>query len=330
MVTSNYPPPAELLNTPQDCRKYGVALESALSVLQGAGIRISQVARLRTAAKLLLHTAEVDTFPVGEAERRRVANAMSDASDFANIAALLPSERGRQILGELQQAMKGTLDDARQRRTPYRFQSQYWLGSVLSRGGYQPRVPTVTGSHPDFLVEEGTYQYGVEIKRPETSDSALKLLEVGASQLHAFGVQGLILFDLSECTGVEALSYVARGDAHQVRDKVIEQFRTVTRALSTLVLDQVNSRHSREFDRILGLISIARGWSWLSGEPAGLALFATAGATMFFTPVRDLRYHHSVNLLQRTIRGLRAAGYEFEEFRDVAAPPANARFSWEV
>jgi len=330
VTISNYPPSADLRFSAKDCAPYAQALRDALKQFQLAGLRVPNAARLSIAARLLSDVSQLGCFPTGKEELRRIANAMGDASDFFDIAELLPTFQARNILAQLQQALKGTLDDERHRQTAYRFQSQFWLGAVLTRGGYAPRIPDSNGSHPDFIVEEGLSQYGVEVKRPESAESALQLLTEGAAQLRAYKVKGLIIFDLSECVGTEALSYVPIGEEVETRDRMLAQFKAAYSALRARVLDGKNNRLREGFENVLGIIGLARGWSWISDSPPGLALFGTGGATMLFSPVRNVTYYHSKHLVAKTIRGLRHLGYEFEEFEDVATPFDPLPFSWRL
>jgi hypothetical protein len=330
LTISNYPPPADLRYTAKDCGLYAKALSDALGQFELAGVRVANAARLSAAARLLGRVAKSGSFPTEKDELRRIANAMGDASDFFDIAQLLPKVQSRTILTQLQQALKGTLDDERRRQAAYRFQTQFWLGTVLTRGGYKPRVPETQHSHPDFIVEEGLSEYGIEVKRPENAESALELLSDGAEQLHAFNVKGLMIFDLSECVGLEVLGYVPNGKEAEARDQLLAQFRTVYSRLRERALDAKNRRLRQGFERVLGIIAIARGWSWISDEPPGLALFATAGASMFFSPVRNVVYYHSIHLVEKTIRGLNQLGYEFEQFSKVATAFDPLPFDWRL
>ena len=330
MTISNYPPSADYRFSAKDCAPYAQALTDVLKQFELAGLRVPNAARLSTAARLLTKVSRSGHFPAAKEELRRVANAMGDASDFFDIAEILPTLQANNILAQLQQALKGTLDDERHRQTPYRFQTQFWLGAVLTRGGYTPRVPDTEGSHPDFIVEEGLSQYGVEVKRPENAESALQLLAEGAAQLRAYRVKGLIIFDLSECVGTEALSYVPIGGEIEARDGMLARFKVTYSALRARVLDAKNNRLRDGFENVLGLIGIARGWSWISDSPPGLALFGTGGGTMLFSPVRNVTYYHSKHLVAKTIRGLRRLGYGFEEFEDVAIPFDPLPFHWQL
>jgi hypothetical protein len=327
---STYPPSPEFRYSPKHCGEHALALRDVLRELETAGLRIAHSARLRTAARLLAQVAEAGRFPSHKQALRKVANAMCDTADFFDIAQVLRTQTEHHLLAQLQLALKGTLDDTRQRQAPYRFQTQFWLGAVLTRGGYDPRVPQPETSHPDFIVEEGLSAYGVEVKRPENAESALELVAEGAAQLRAFKVKGLIVMDLTECVGLEALSYVPIGKEEEARDNMLAEFGAVYGRIRGRVFDAKEFRLRDGFENVAGLIAIVRGWSWFADNPPGLALFATAGASTFVTPIRNVLYYHSVHLVEKTMNGLSLLGYEFEPFSKVAAPFDALPFAWRL
>lgn len=251
--------------------------------------------------------------------QRRIAHAFSDAEDFANIINALPPDRSEQILRELKAATKGTPDDPRLRQASYRFQSQYWMGSVLEGGGYRPRIPIGAGTKsPDFIVEEGTYRYGIEIKRPSGLSAALRLTSQAAVQLREYGVAGCVVLDLSECVPSDQLHWLENGDASEAQQRFMEEMARVFASIRSSILDDDRHEMRPGFQGVMGFAGIARGWSWIGPDPKRLALHAAFGATAFVRLIKDVRYHHSINMMDRITDGLRSVGHEFQPFRTVA------------
>jgi hypothetical protein len=316
---SQFPPPQEKLLGPEACEEYGKALTWAISQLALAGLRVPRHGRLYQAADLLDRVARARRFPEDRLGQRSVANAMADASDYYDIMQTLPPAELQRISSEVQRAMKGDNRSPRRGSAVFQVQAQLWLASVLTRGGYRPRVPEQRDGirSPDFLIEEGMSVYGAEVKRPGTELGARRQLAKAATQLRDYGVLGCVLMDLSECVGLEELEYVSQEAARATSDRCLERTHELSMRLSDQIIDRSAHRRRAGYENIMGLFTIARGFSWISGNGSGLAMTLSGGVHAQVPVVRNLLYHHTIDVLDRAARGLHACGYGLESFRDL-------------
>jgi hypothetical protein len=225
------------------------------------------------------------------------------------------------MASQLQAAQKGHSTDSRRGQAAYRFQTQFWLGAILARGELHPAVPTPgNGRSPDFLVELGMSQYGVEIKRPHGHDTVKSCMIDAVDQLTKYGIPGTVVLDLTEAL-TSSLQWVSEADAIVLRAQYIAEAQNHLAELKILAYDS-NSHAMREgFERVNGILIFSRGWSWLEGEPRSLVVFAAGAGTAFSRGRgKTVAYYHSTGLLNGIVKGLRAAGFEFDELHERQFP----------
>ena len=80
----------------------------SIADLEKAGLRISGAAQLKEAARLLQRIGKEGDFPEDERTRHLVANTMTDASDFVDVAQFLRLFRNR-VKGGVRSATSGSL-----------------------------------------------------------------------------------------------------------------------------------------------------------------------------------------------------------------------------
>ena len=129
--------------------------------------------------------------------------AVEFALDYSAIADSLPSPLTLTDRRELRDSLTGGLVPPPERLHSLQLQSQAIVFSAFSRGGLEPTRPSTSAKKPmkspDLLVGRGTALYGVEAKRPQRIENALPRFQDGVEQLKAFGVNGGVLIDLSDC-----------------------------------------------------------------------------------------------------------------------------------
>jgi hypothetical protein len=246
---------------------------------------------------------------------------MTDASELYDIGHIIPARPTSQIAGELARLMKGSLGDLRANREPQQFQSQFWLGTILHRGGYLPTVPPDKGTlAPDYLIEEGTMTYGMEAKRPDSSESGVAAIYDAARQLRDYGVRGAALVDVSVVADIHQLIWVRREEAYAASQSFKSRFRTATRQIGQTVNRAYNTSGS-VLQNLLVLFFHARTYSWIEGEPSGLARVLIPHVAAWIKPLKNLEYHHTMNIQAKLIIGLQKVGYPFEPLSEIAATP---------
>lgn len=295
-----------------------------------AGVRVPKSGRLRDALQTIERVAASGTLPITKREQLKFAEAMSDAGELYEIGHILPARPSSQVVGELGKLMKGSLGDLHANKGPRRFQSQFWLATILHRGGYRPRVPPDKGTGaPDYLIDEGTMTYGAEIKRPDSSKSAKAAVYEAAAQLRDYGVKGAVMLDLSVAADIHQLVWLPRDEAYNAAQSAKMRFRAVARRLGEVV-DRDYNTPGAALQNVLVIFFHARTYSWIEGEPSGLARVALAHAGAWVKPVKNLEYHNTINIQKRIITGLQNAGFPFEPFLEIASPPKGFPSNWKL
>ncbi len=177
-------------------------LELATNKLAAWGVSLSSGNRLSAAVEHCRSVGASGEIARDPALLRLSLNALLDAHDFIDIASALPPVRVATLRKDLERAIQGTLDHAEADRPYLQLQAQHVVGAALTRAGIPTTHPTVgpsKGKRPDFLVENGSAVYGVEVKRPHSRSAIKDRLEEAREQLEDYGVSGAVLFDLTDC-----------------------------------------------------------------------------------------------------------------------------------
>jgi hypothetical protein len=329
-INDPFPPNHDNLITVANCAEWQRVLEQVVAQLEQAGVRVPKSGRLRRAIDTIERAARAGAHPTAKRDQLAFAHAMSDAADFFDIGHILPSQLTTQLVGELRTLMKGQVGRTSQDGSSQRFQSQFWLGTILHRGGYRPQVPQGLGNRaPDYLIEEGTMVYGVEIKRPDTARSAESALVDASKQLQSYGVKGCVILDLSSAAALQELSWVPREEAASIAESAKGRFISITRRLGEIASREYSTSNSA-MRNVLYVFYLGRTFSWIEGAASGLTIVAMAAGGAFVRPRKDLEYHHTIDTAERINQGLRHAGFSFERFRAVAKPPQEFPLGWKV
>lgn len=283
-------------------------LESAISTLRAWGVSVSPDSRLFAAQELLARLAEAGTFPTVRHESRRAVNALLAAQDFAEIAGRLPPNRVAEVRKELQVAVdRGSLDqdEDENERQPYQYQGQHWIGTVLHIAGLNPTLPRVRrGKSPDYLVENGTRRYGIEVKRPASERSISRRLEHAVEQLAGFDVFGAVVLDLTDCMAdTEPSVFLPEGER-------------LGNVADAIVWDSVRERHQPGFERIIMMTVVLRGaWGIRNTTPTRIQFFNASASSVFVAASGSLLDHHACWLRKSLQSGLFRPGTLIEERR---------------
>lgn len=310
-------------------RDFAKALDGAIRKLKAAKVRVSDFGRLQSANRTLSRVVRLGVLPTKRLQQVILSNALADAFDYWDITACFGDQLGA-VAKDVELSLKGLAGSRSSQRVAQRFQSQLWLGSILKLGGYLPRVPDGPGPKPDFLVEDGLSRYGVEIKRPDSASSSLRAVAKAAAQLRDYGVAGAIMVDLSQAAGFHALAWARRGRLQPRVAKIQRRFANTATRLRAVILDYMTNRLNPGFEHIMALIVVGRTTLWVDGPPSGMTWLAVVWPASFIRRVRDLRYHHSLNMSRRIVSGLNEAGFPFPPFAEGAQLSPNFKGSWRL
>lgn len=245
------------------------ALEEAIATMERWGVRVPDLGRLRAHLKTLRGVQDAGEYPLESEPRQRVANAIRDASDFAAIAFALGPGRIEPVLSELKNVLAGTQHQTERERGPYQFQSQFFYGAIMSAAGAHLRCGRGPGRYPDFVVQNGSREHGIEIKRPESADGVERGLRSAAAQLTAVD-GGMVVTDLSDVLQSDLVVPVQHGDGFAAwHAETDSRFCACVRRVRELVARRSFSNASR----VLSVGFFARGWLWHEvGSPGSAAL----------------------------------------------------------
>jgi hypothetical protein len=297
--------------TPGACDVVADTADEAMDVFAAWDIPLPKQERLRQAVRLLRKVAAARSWGTTEAERARVAAALSVAGDFILIAQCLRGDPVAAISEEIRTALGQGLAALAQGGGHSDLQSQYWFGMLLARAGLRPRVPRAGERRPDFVVGADTMDFGVEHKRPRTEHSAPGALDKAAGQLRDYGdvhhTPGVIVMNLSDAVGVQRLAGTPLQTPGVERHLIGELFQAQADRLDWRA--QTN-RLSDKYDRIVGIICYARALLWPE-QPAGLVPTFTAWVVTY---IMERGCH---GIIQDSVRRLfRSLKNTIEEFGD--------------
>lgn len=196
------------------------------------------------------------------------------ATDFFQIASILPSEIPDTIAADLAKALEGRLESSGS-KVAEQFLSQYWFGLVVARGGLSPGVPKVlTTRTPDYVVSVDTLDVAIEVKRPESLHSAPDAMDRAASQIRDFGKPGYIALDITDVLFRPDYSVAYMDSPGKLLEVIKPQFTYVTLSLGGRA-----SRYTRsdKYARVIGLGVFARLQFWEKpdlSQPKGTYLFS--------------------------------------------------------
>ena len=273
--------------TPQRMGHLADQLEEAIRTMRDWGIRVTPGSRLPKIVRCLRKLASRQSFPESPSQRTLIAQAARDAQEFAEISWVLPSEELRPLRESLRKAVFGTLGQAGK---PYRYQSELWTGAMLARSGALTRVLKASkGKSPDFILENGTMAYAVEVKRPANLPRARERVSDAASQLRQDRYHGgAIIVDLTDCLGSEYKELSGRGlpSIDHVEAKVEE----LTDPLRKEVFDDSSSRIRGRYRHIFAMVTFVRTVWWDLNDLSQMHPLRHVLSIRFRHGSKDLRY----------------------------------------
>ena len=180
-----------------------VDIDHAVRRLRQWGIKIPEGGRLAQARAVLDHAARTGAIvPVQRGDDLGL-RALEFAFDYAAIAETLPPKKAAAVRRELENSLTGDLDPPEESRGPLQLQSQFVVRAALVRAGLSPEHPIHAArlgiKNPDFVLQNGLSEYGVEVKRPKTTAGILPRFEDGRAQLQGYGLAGAVLIDVTDC-----------------------------------------------------------------------------------------------------------------------------------
>lgn len=249
--------------SPKACIALVAALDDAIELFDKWELPTGINTKLGTAKKQLLKVITDDSYGKNDDELFKTARAITLANDFYLISRILSGTRAKAIAEELENALKGTLDEIEttKKNSTFDFQTQFWFGTVLAHSNVHLSVPDIVTTKPDFVIKHGSLLYGVEIKRPKSLNGVKNSLGKAATQLRNFGKPGIIVLDLTCALEIE--KYILYKGKSPVRELVEYQLRTVTNELKNYI---IKYSRSDKFNRIVLLVTYIRFFNWTIGK----------------------------------------------------------------
>lgn len=288
-------------------------LEEAIAALDVTAmsewqIRIPPDSRLPKIVRLLREVAAAESFPERPSERALIAQAARDAQEFAEISWVLPVDALKPLRPRLQEAVFGTLGQTR--HGAYQSQSELWTGAVLARSGALTEVRDVDeGKSPDFILQNGTMQYAVEVKRPSNTARALDLVSKAAGQLRSDRYHGAaIIVDLTDCLGSEFSDLSGRG--RPSLDHVEAKIQQLTNPLRKKVFDDSSQRVRVRYRHIFTLVTFIRAIWWDLGDLTQMHPLRYVLVIPFWRGGKNLRYWRAGWLAELLHKGIRETGHQ--------------------
>jgi hypothetical protein len=303
-------------------------LTNAIELFESRGIRVADLGRLNQGRSTLEKVIRAGRYPSDQASLRRIANAVRLCQDFETIAESVPQEVAGRLAGELQQALKGTLDGGEKTRRPFQFQSQFWFGGALLRAGFDVLIPSDRSKNPDFVLTPGAVTYGVEVKRPGTAEAAEDALRKAREQLDAAGTKGIVVFDLSDCLEHLGLRRFVHGAVGRGYEDLKPHYRILTDSLGEIVWDAERREHRAGYTSVIGLWSLARGWLWDLDDLTSPRLFDMQGMQRFASAKGNVWYYIADEFFHRLVSALRESGFAIHEVEQESKDPIRTPY-WE-
>lgn len=193
-----------------------------------------------------------------------LSEAIRDAQEFVEIASTLPHEPIPSVVRDLRAAVRGQLrpvDGSTGQHLQH--QTQLWVGAMLAQAEAHVKVFATLGNeiNPDFVLENGTLRYAVEVKRPNGELDAHNIIRKAAGQIRSEAFHGgMIVVDLTDCVDPTIRHRCGRGepDFGPLRDAVS----FLLKALHDRVFDDEFESLRTRRDHVFGLIAFARAAYW--------------------------------------------------------------------
>ncbi len=295
------------------CRPMAGFLEEAIARLKAWEVRVLDVSRLEQERQLLLNVAAKGHYPRDPAQLRLIAHALRDAHEFRCISACMPKARVEQIAKELQRAVGGTPDRRPGSREAYQYQTQFWVGAILGFGRVTPIIPpTSPRRSPDYLVRNGTLFHGVEVKRPQTPEGAVRQMLSGSQQLAAAKVGGAVVVDVSDFIAPEGTEIVDLPGCDGDTPAYARAFQEIALNLERAAFDDDRNQPRAAFMPAGVLLVTATVVRWRLDDLRCPDLSRVCRFGVFWRRRGTLSYHRAFWLKDVLYEGLLAAGHKIQ------------------
>ncbi|MEW5927733.1 MAG: hypothetical protein AB1941_09620 [Gemmatimonadota bacterium] len=284
-------------------------LEEALGEFEAWGIRINMLGRLPACVSELRRFADAGQFPDGRRELKRAAHVVRDAQEFVEIANVLPETRLRPLADSLQQAVAGQV--GAESGPAAQFQSELWVGSMIAQSGRWTAVITDGGGkRPDFIVQNGTYLYPIEVKRPVSTLNAVDIVDRAGRQLRGSRYHGGgIVVDLSDCLPEDVAIRFGRGQP--TGNPADENILQLTGELNHQIYDEDRGRIHQRRIHIFALLTFARTIYWDLDDLQQIYLFRKVVTVEYYRgSPNNLRGHRARALAETVHQGITVAGHQ--------------------
>jgi len=247
--------------TPANCRFHADAGRAAIARLTEWGLNRILRSNLSDAVRTLDAVVSRDSYGATNEELERTLRAIHLCADFYQVAASLGDKPIIGAAPELALSLQGGLSGTRSERQAREYLSQYWFGSVLTRVRVSPCVlaDPAAPSRPDFLIDLGGFDCTIEVKRPESINSARDALDRAAGQLRSYGKPGIACIDLTDCICLPGFATAFLSSPAPIGDVVWRLFWNISQPLCDR---PVKYNQSDKYARVFALVLFARVAGW--------------------------------------------------------------------
>ena len=312
MGSAPEPPPPERIPTPERMAELADRLREAIAAIEKWGISLDPVSRLKETEHLLRDVAAAGSFPASHDGLVEVAHAARDAQEFSDISGMLPEKPLHPVATALKNATQVESSEDEWSEiggAPFQFQSELWVGAMLSCAADFLAVPLQRG-WPDYIVTEGNMKYGVEVKRPRSARRVRRLASKGAKQLlvpieNYHG--GALVMDLTDCLGSGMGVTLDPGppNLQPAQEWIAGQMRKLHRA----IYHDASGRLRIDRSHIFSVTVVARSVHWDLDDPLEMYLHRYIGCLVYAKSAKTLRGHRAAWLAGLIDQGAQAAGY---------------------
>ena len=239
-------------------------VDAAIARVAALGVTVHSGSRFPLISRLLRTTSAAGRYPNDRGALEVVGESIRDAQEFIEISAALPSTPVASVVETLRRAIKGGLTDSQSIGPHLRAQTELWVGAMMSGEGHRTGVLDRHASgekNPDYILENGTLRYGVEVKRPNGSLDAANIVKKAASQIRSPAFHGgVLVIDLTDCLEPSGRLQFGHGTA---RDRTVP-----ANMLSMIqqIHEQIYAEQSRRLrpgrEHVFSLVCFARRTYW--------------------------------------------------------------------
>ena len=298
-------------------------LDDTISKIEAwAGISVSPSSRLHDAVGVLRAVDPTRDFPRSRSDLTQIAHAVRDAQNFETIRYMLGSEKPQPVVTTLDHAIGGELG-----KTPHRAhqaQSELWVIAMVAAGGTPPGIVSLKadGTSPDVVITNGTKEYSVEVKRPQSLGHVRNIVSRAARQLLPKQADwflhktsrfhgGALVLDLTDCLSPGWAVRFERGPPvlAPLREQHIPLARRVHQQIFCDALGKMRDRRRH----IFATNTLLRISWWDLGDLSRLHCLNQVFRCVYLPEgmnCKNLRYHRAHWLAHRIQDGLRGVGVE--------------------